>query len=238
MLALHKLTYTTSFICLMKDTTRICWLLFLFIPTHSLLAQERITENLISQPKWEVGMDLLWLIDKNTLPKYTLLVRRQIGQHGAIRLRGGYLKNSNYLAFRELNYNTASLIRIGYEYQKPLSTLKGNTKSMLYGGVDYFWRYENNLYEIYNVQTPAPTTGTGLATHDITHERGGAAFIGFKYFVTSYLSFSVESSFQISHVDYSQEEQGFNSAYYAYNELPRDSYQFLPLNTLMLSFHF
>lgn len=222
----------------MRDTIRVGWLLFFYFFSHSLLAQQASVVDAVSQPKWEVGTDLLWLIDKNTLPKYALLVRRQIGQHGAVRLRGGYLKNSNYLAFREFNSNTASLIRIGYEYQKPLSTLKGSTKSMLYGGVDYFWRYENNRYGIYDVQTPAPTVGTGLGTNDITHERGGAAFIGFKYFVTTYLSFSVESSFQISHVDYSQEERGFNSGYYAYNELSRDSYQFLPLNTITLSFHF
>lgn len=202
------------------------------------LGQRISISDLVDEPKWEVGADLLWLINKNTLPKYSLLARRKIGQHGAIRLRGGYLKNSDYLAFRQENYNIASLLRIGYEYQKPLSTLKDRTKSMFYVGLDYFWRYENNLNSYYDITTPAPYVGVGLTSKDITHEQGAAAFVGFKYFVTAYLSFSAESSFQISHVNYSQEERGFTSRWYAYNEFPRDSYQLLPLNTVIISFHF
>jgi len=201
-------------------------------------AQQEPITNLVTKPKWEVGMDLLWLVNKNTLPRYSLLVRRKIGQHGAIRLRGGYLKNSNYMAFRDFNYNTASLIRVGYEYQRALSTQKNSVKSLVYGGLDYFWRYENNYYYIWDIQSPAPYTGTGVIVTEITHEHGEAVFIGFKYFVTNYLSLSTESSLQISHINYSQEEVGFTNGYHALNTWPRNTYQLLPINTLTLSFHF
>ncbi|WP_338868516.1 hypothetical protein WBJ53_17735 [Spirosoma sp. SC4-14] len=222
----------------MRRTIYFLFFLFVFISPGITNAQQVPIANLVEEPKWEVGTDLLWLIDKNTLPKYSLLVRRKIGQHGAIRLRGGYLKNSNYMAFRQFDYNTASLIRIGYEYQKVLSTQKNSTKSLVYGGIDYFWRYENNYYYIWDIPNPAPYVGTGAIITEITHEQGGVLFIGYKYFVTRHLSLSAESSFQISHINYSQDERGFTSGYHAYNEFPRTSYQFLPLNTLTLSFHF
>lgn len=221
---------------------KICTIILLFwlSPFFSFItvAQPKKSDNLVENPKWEVGTDLLWLINKNTLPYYTILIRRKIGKYGAVRLRGGYQKNSNYLSFRQFDFNTASLIRLGYEYQKPLSRLNGTTKSLLYGGVDYFWRYLNNYYYIYDIQNPAPYIGAGVISTEITHEQGGAAFIGFKYFATHYLSLSVESSFQISHVNYSQEERGFTSGYFAYNLFPRNSFQVLPLNTITLSFHF
>jgi hypothetical protein len=222
----------------MRYFLRVTWLLSLCWSPFFSTAQQRPTAELVHDPKWEIGTDLLWLIDKNTLPKYSLLVRRKIGQYGAIRLRGGYLKNSTDLAFRQNNYNTASLIRIGYEYQKVLSTREDNTKSLVYGGLDYFWRYENNDYDIYDLANNGVNLALTINTKDITHERGGAAFVGFKYFVTTYMSFSVESSFQASHVKYSQQERGLSSRYSAYNEWQRDSFKVLPINTLTISFHF
>ncbi len=202
------------------------------------IAQNSSIDDVVTGTKWEVGTDLLWLIDKNTLPKYSLLFRRKVGQHGAIRLRGGYLKNANYLAFRRYDFNTASLLRLGYEYQKVLSRQNGGEKLLLYGGVDYFWRYENNHYYIWDLVNPPPYVGTGVITTDITREQGGALFIGFKYFIRKNISLSAESSFQVSHVAYSQDERGFVSGYRTYNEFPRDSYQLLPINVLNLSVHF
>ena len=202
-------------------------------------AQQRPVTDLTSQPKWEVGTDLLGLIDKNTLPKYSLLIRRQMGQHGAIRLRGGYQKDPTYLSWRQANNNTSSLIRIGYEYQKPLSSLAGSTKSLIYGGIDVFSRYEKDYVEDYVTPYPAPYVGTGTAILSTTREKGGAIFIGFKYFLTHYLSLSVESSFQISQVRYSQRETAFLRQYdYVIDFLPRSDIQFLPINTVNLSFHF
>lgn len=217
---------------------RINWLLSLCCLSFFSSAQQVPTIDLVNEPKWEIGIDLLGLIDKNILPNYSLLVRRKVGQHGAIRVRGGYLKNSTDLAFRELNYNTASLIRIGYEYQKTLSKRGTIARSLVYGGLDYFWRYENNMYTIYDLPNNGLNLALSITTNDITHEKGGVAFVGFKYFLTTYLSFSLESSFQASRVNYSQNERGLANNYHAYNEFQRDSFKLLPINTVMVSFHF
>lgn len=199
-------------------------------------AQQTPISDIVIQPKWEVGTDLLWLIDKNTLPKYSLLIRRQIGQHGAVRFRGGYLKNSTQPhLLSENNQDEATLIRVGYEYQKKLSIKSGPTKSLVYTGIDVFFRYQFNSFLIQNT-TLNPGQITNIRVNEVTRDRGGTCFIGFKYFMTSYLSLSAESSFQLSSLYFSQagSAAGFSSEI----NYTVGSYQFLPLNTVNLSFHF
>lgn len=202
----------------------------------TVFAQQAPISDLVAQPKWEIGTDLLWLINKQTLPKYSLLVRRRIGQSGAFRIRGGYLKNSNQpQLLSENNQNEYSLIRIGYEYQKKLSVKGGLVKSLLYGGLDVFSRYQFDSYLLQNTSL-TPGQITNIRVNEITRDKGGACFIGFKYYATTYLSVSAESSFQVSSLSFSQagSTAGFNSEI----SYTVGSYQFLPLNTVNLSFHF
>ncbi|MGA0555342.1 hypothetical protein ACO2Q8_01735 [Larkinella sp. VNQ87] len=222
----------------MAKNLRYFILINLLLNTFLVQAQGLTKDSVSSQPKWEVGTDLLGLLNKNTLPNYSLLVRRKVGRNGAFRLRGGYIKNSEYIAFRDRNYNQASLLRIGYEHQKILTISKGAIKSRMYGGIDLFSRYQRDNYSIWDIPNPEPYSGTGVDVIETTQERGGAALIGFQYFVTRFLSLSIESSFQISRVFYSQNERGFASGYHTYLEFPRNSYQFIPINTIGLSFHF
>lgn len=220
----------------MRNIIRVCWLLIFCFFSLSLRAQQASVVNRVGEPKWEVGTDLLWLIDKNTIPKYALLVRRQIGQHGAIRLRGGYLKNSvQPHLLNENNQDESVLIRIGYEYQRVLSVKNGTTKSLVYGGLDLFSRYQYDSFLVQNA-TLNPGQITNIRVNEITRDKGGACFVGFKYFLTTYLSLSAESSFQVSSLYFSQAGStvGFNSEI----SYRIGSYQLLPLNTVNLSFHF
>lgn len=215
------------------------WLIIVILSLFSYsatLAQQNPITNLVDQPKWEIGTDLLWLIDKNTLPKYSLLVRRKIGQHGAIRLRGGYTKKSVQPHFPNENEdNQYSLIRIGYEYQKNLSLKNGSVKSLVYGGLDLFSRYQFDSFQLENTITN-PGQVLVVRVNETTNDKGGAAFIGFKYFLTTYISLSAESSFQLSSLQFSSRGSapGFNSGI----DYTVGTYQFLPLNTINFSFHF
>ena len=67
--------------------------------------------------KWEVGTDLLWLVNKNILPRYSLMLRRNIGKYGAIRVRGGGDSYSSATTSYDGQDSKAYQVRAGYEYR-------------------------------------------------------------------------------------------------------------------------
>lgn len=88
--------------------------------------------------KWEIGLDLLTLINKNQLPAPSIFVRHSSNNNSALRLRfGGNLPINGQPAPIENIY----FIRPGYERIQSFSK-----KASLHYGVDFFYeKYRTTL---------------------------------------------------------------------------------------------
>ncbi len=174
--------------------------------------------------KWEIATDFLWLIDKNTLPKYSILVKRSISEKGKIRLRIGYDKNSSYAQLiKNEGGNKALLIRLGYEHTYQLS----HPDFQIYFGLEGSYSYSTRIYSGY---FDPVSQITELNRDDIT--KGGiVGVLGFRYLINESFSVSTESTVSVSRV--------------GLKTLKRTNYQtsineFLvsPISVLNFSFHF
>lgn len=163
----------------LKTTTR---LLFLFILGFGseLRAQTKDTLNI----KWEIGTDLLWLLDKNSLPKYSIFARRILSDKSALRLRfGADIKTDP----RNLGLGVEKasfLLRVGYEKRKKMAR-----NANMFWGFDAHFRKEN--IEAYLIQLPQVKP---LYYPDYSWQLGGVAVLGFRYFLGDHFSISAESS--------------------------------------------
>ena len=134
--------------------------------------------------KWEIGTDLLWLLDKNSLPKYSIFARRALSNSSALRLRVGADVKTDP---RNIGFGVEKasfLIRFGYEKQKKLSLNTG-----VFWGFDTHFRKEN--IEGYLIQLPQVKP---LYYPDYSWQLGGVAIFGFRYFLGEHFSLSAESS--------------------------------------------
>ncbi len=141
----------------------------------------------------EVGVDLLWLINKNQIPAATLFgrfnyVRNQLSKR-AWRFRLG-VDNRTYdsAQINDPRNNEMDLIapylRVGYEFQKDISA-----KASYFYGVDFsvFYSLDKAKMVIY----PGPNL---VQVTDKTFETGLMPFLGFKYKPADWLAISIESS--------------------------------------------
>ncbi|TAH29525.1 MAG: hypothetical protein EAZ06_06255 [Cytophagales bacterium] len=153
--------------------------------------------------KWEIATDLLWLIDKNTLPKYTLFGRyhykTKSGKDRAIRVRvgGEFSSNTIYIP----NSPSPSLLqekiklvaRVGYEWRKKYQ------KTTLIYGLDASLDL-NRDYQTANGSNPIGGAFTG-SDGDRVLTSQIVAFIGFQYHLSSKISLSMESAFNFGYAD-------------------------------------
>jgi hypothetical protein len=145
---------------------------------------------------WEVGFDLLWLINKNQLPAKSLFARHNFvtktGKYRALRFRLGV--NNSYYDSSQINGllpNKSDIIapfaRIGHEWQVP-----ANKQFMFFYGADAnIFFYQNKFDRILTTIQPV-FQYSGTFT---TWELGAVGFLGFKYRPTNWLSVSTESTF-------------------------------------------
>lgn len=91
--------------------------------------------------RWEVGTDLLWLIDKNTLPPTTLFLKinnKWKHMQGAFRFRVGYDYEDKDTLMKSPNsdrvVNSTFQSYFGYEVHKRL-----NPKLNLYCAIDFYY---------------------------------------------------------------------------------------------------
>ena len=145
---------------------------------------------------WEVGLDLLWLINKNQLPATSIFARHNFvtkaGKHRALRFRLGV--NNSYYDSSQINGlfpNKSDIIapfaRIGYEWQVPV-----NKQFILFYGVDANIFFYQNKFDRIIPATPTSFQYRGTFT---TWEVGAVGLLGFKYHPASWLSLSIESTF-------------------------------------------
>ena len=145
-----------------------------------LRAQSKDTLNL----KWEIGTHLLWLLDKNSLPKYSIFARRTLSKNSALRFRiGADIKTDPRNI--GLGVEKASfLFRLGYERQKKIAK-----NSSVFWAIDAHFRREN--IEGYLIQLPQVNP---LYYPDHSWQLGGVAILGFRYYLGKQFSISTEAS--------------------------------------------
>jgi len=163
----------------LKTTTR---LLFLFILGFGSELRAQVKDTLLL--KWEIGTDVLWLLDKNSLPKYSIFARRTLSKNSALRFRiGADIKTDPRnigLGIEKASF----LLRIGYEKQKKIAKNSG-----VFWAIDAHFRKEN--IEGYLIQLPQVKP---LYYPDYSWQLGGVAVFGFRYFFGQHFSISAESS--------------------------------------------
>lgn len=189
----------------MIKTKPVFLLLALFFSIELLQAQtlndrDDNTQHVIPKKSWEVGTDLLWLIDKNNLPANNLLLRRNYttenGIRHAWRLRIGVdvsskdSVNINDPVDNQLN-ETYLLIRMGHEWQYLVEE-----KALLYFGGDLQFIYD---------RTDEKRLLAGNHSESLYQETLSiyipsiSVLIGARYHIKPWLSISMESTFEAAY---------------------------------------
>ncbi len=208
-------------------------------------AQTQQTEASLSEPyspyKWEIGTDLLWLINKNQLPAQSVFARYNYqtaaGKSRGVRLRLGldYMRldsSGTGNSFRNRSSTIRPLVRIGYEFQQPYD------RQFIYYGADLHLSYYNNNFSRLMQMDQIKDTG-----RDETMEIGPALFVGYKFFVTKRLSISTEISAQAIYkkrrfqADYLSVLHPGASAGTRNLQIDKLSFEVLPLSLINISFH-
>ena len=163
------------------------------VTSHGQKSEKKIRD---STRHWEVGLDLLWLINKNQLPATSIFARQNFitktGKHRALRFRLG-LNNSYYDSSQISGVlpNKSDIIapfaRFGYEWQVPV-----NTQFTVFYGADANVFFYQNKYERI---VPAASSYFQVRNTFTSWELGLIGFIGFNYRPTNWFSISTESTF-------------------------------------------
>jgi hypothetical protein len=171
-------------------------LIIILLPTIAISQVKHSGKDTLKS--WEIGLDLLWLIDKNQLPSTTLFARYNFSngkeEKRAWRFRLG-IDNSTYdsTQINDPRDNEIDIIspyvRVGYEWQKAISE-----KASYFYGVDVSTLYSQYKSKI--VIYPGPNL---LQVTDKTWEFGVIPFIGFKYLPIKWFAISAESSLNVAY---------------------------------------
>ncbi len=196
------------------------------------------------QYKWEVATDLLWLLDKNTVPATSVFFRRHT-QKGAWRLRVGVDFSHDMVQFPETtgtslndqdSKNLTLFLQIGYQWNKPITP-----KRNFYFGSDLFFKrgriFANNFVPI------------GLLEKHVIHiknyQAGGNAFLGLQQYFGKQFSISGEMTFSAyyDYLNYKREQFEYpvddpNSSGGLHRIDRKFAFRFFPLYTFNVSYHF
>jgi hypothetical protein len=161
-------------------------------------AQTQQTEASPPEPyspyQWEVGTDLLWLINKNQLPAQSLFARYNYqtaaGKSRGVRLRLGL----DYMQLDSAQVDHTGrvrdnfimpFLRLGYEFQQT------NGRQVLFYGADI-----HHSYSRLNFSRLIQGSAYHLNGTDKKFQLGLIGFVGYKYFFSNRLSLSAELSAQ------------------------------------------
>lgn len=174
----------------------LAFLILSTLTTHGQTRKKQNTRDTTSQ--WEIGLDLLWLINKNHVSPTTLFARYNFvnkkNEKRAWRFRLG-VDNSTYDSAQIVDPRDNEIdiispyLRIGYEWQREVSL-----KASYFYGIDASGLYSQ--YKVKRVLYPGPNLLQGT---DKTWEFGLIPFIGFKYRPTKWLAISTESSLNFTY---------------------------------------
>ena len=151
-------------------------------------------------PKWEIGTDMLWLVKKNTLPEYSLLVRRKLSDENVLRARIGTSTSIASGSIPRLWDRGDVMFRLGYERNKFI----WEDKIIAYYGVDIHYSFGKKIMEnnVDNGWRNRLYLGDDLyARGDFitsTNRRwGGILLAGIKYQFHKHFSVSTEVNFTV-----------------------------------------
>lgn len=196
----------------LKATSLALVLAFARFPAY---AQES-EEKEIPRYKWEIATDLLWLIDKNTAPRFSVFTRKNFstknGHYRAWRLRVGAnyewedlqagVDTSSY----SRNWEYEVFLRPGYEWQKQLG------KFQLNYGLDAHFRWRRT--DVIKFEDFSGPSGQILDSRSIgfsqTWEWGLSGFIGAKYFISPRWSISAEANLTVIYQNFYSELKSYN----------------------------
>jgi hypothetical protein len=178
--------------------TRLCtnsFLLALILLTFTTYGQKKNKKTERDTTKqWEIGLDLLWLIDKNQVPATNIQIKRSIKQNLTLRSRVGIQYDqgdstqSTFPGPPNTNNSVALFLRSGFEYQKMIAN-----KLTFYNGIDFGIWHANNTshYTLYRPEF------LSYGRYENTHKMWQfelLPFIGIKYDIIRNLNISLETS--------------------------------------------
>lgn len=194
----------------------------------------------IERLKWDVGLDLLWLIDKNAVPP-SLFLRLNTEKKGRLaayrfRIGGDYTEHLNVVdsvntTMQQTNLNT--FLSVGKEWQKQREQFQ------LFYGADIFLNLSYVIFE--NARDEK-----GYLPRIRTTSFGISPLIGMRYFVHSNISFSSEAHFNVYYREEYRREVDSNNpqpspegyTYSIVNRFQRLKMDINPIYTLNLTYHF
>ena len=180
-----------------KKSYRLLLLILICFYSFDISAQTKRKKDTIKS--WEVGVDLLWLIDKNQLPGNSIFLRTNFitgkGQLRAWRLRLGmelsYRDSTNIGEPLDNKFNRIFIMtRMGYEWQYMVEE-----KALLYYGMDLGFSY-TRIYEKRILYNPPGNLYQETFT---TYEPALIGFIGCRYNPKPWISISLEASLQVAY---------------------------------------
>ncbi len=194
------------------------------------------TPDSLTRYKWEIATDLLWLIDKNTVPRFSVFGRKNIttkdGKHRAWRLR--LATDFSKVDSTQINNSTPTdidqfdgFLAVGYEWQKV------RKKFTYFYGTDLLFSYLSFKYETNNI-----IAQQGFRSKIDDWSLGLVGFFGVKYFISSQLSVSTESSLSILYNSFDRRNSSFPGG--SRNSVDRNELlvRINPLYVLNVSYHF
>jgi len=193
---------------------------------------------------WEVGADLLWLIDKNQVPTSVFVRSNYVTKKNKLRawrLRLGMdlsINDSSQITNPQDNERDlfTPFVRVGYEWQYKVAD-----KATFFYGADASLLYSKE--KVIEVRTIVPPPGLLDQEINKTIEFGLIGFIGAKYQATGWLALSIESSlniiyrirrdeFKTTSIDFPNAQGSFGFIHV--NELVIN---FLPITVINISFN-
>jgi len=202
----------------------------------------------LARYRFEVGTDLLWLIDKNSLPGYCLQLKINTNSKkhpGAFRFKVGMdlkTKDSSWISSSDEYYRTIDesfFLCPGYQRNYTLGRVK------LYWGADLHFLYGRKFLDMYSHRDTMNNTffKSFLLNERTTMQYGVVGVAGITYQLVSRVSVSIESNISLI---FNKRKYKY---YYYYKEFPNDytisgteanilNVKFTPLSTINLVINF
>lgn len=206
-------------------------------------------KDTIPKYRFEVGTDLLWLIDKNELPDFSLHLKihnKSKKYHGAYRFMAGinyfYQDSTLFTVSDKSNIKKTStyVFRSGYQF------ISHYDKIQLYYGADLHFSYSK-----YSTDAPygyvLDSDGIYYARSNLeiinTYESGIIGLMGVSYFINSRISFSLESNFSTYYSHRKHKYGHYNLEFQNRKRIEQQiikkySVKFVPISIISINIHF
>jgi hypothetical protein len=218
-------------------------LLILALTQETLAQKNSMADTLPPRPYWEIATDLLWLIDKQTVPQSSIFIRRNRpeadGGNTALRLRVGLEATHE----KRLVINTDIPSDSFFVYQPYLSI--GYQKGRSFGRWGYFYGLDlvGSGYQKRQELLVVNGSGYELFKRNVwQYNVGGDLFCGFNWRLSKGLSISLENhiGYAFSRYRFKDENGPVGGPPYGFadDRVKRHSLIIKPIHVVNLSYSF